>query len=152
MLSTPIFCFCTDLIYRIRNKNHMYDATEIFRTLSGHKTESFVKLGFYLLSFFYYLYRCVGRLLLHLHHITDPDGLLQHDCGSHIRERVGERLHELACSISSTTILDDFYEILRHGNFSYLPSRAPSMISPGYGLCPVLVSCSSTGVSMEVLI
>ena len=37
----------------------MYDATEIFRTLSGHKKESFVKLGFYLLSFFYYLYRYV---------------------------------------------------------------------------------------------
>ena len=47
---------------RIRNKNHMYDATEIFRTLSGHKKESFMKLGFYLLSFFYYLYRCVPPL------------------------------------------------------------------------------------------
>ena len=47
--------------YRIRNKNHMYDATEIFRSLSGHKKESFIKLGFYLLSFFYYLYRCVLR-------------------------------------------------------------------------------------------
>ena len=37
----------------------MYDATEIFRALPGHKQETFVKLGFYLLSFFYYLYRCV---------------------------------------------------------------------------------------------
>lgn len=37
----------------------MYDATEIFRTLPNHKKESFFKLGFYLLSFFYYLYRCV---------------------------------------------------------------------------------------------
>jgi len=45
--------------HRIRNKYHMYDATEIFRSLSGHKKESFVKLGFYLLSFFYYLYRYV---------------------------------------------------------------------------------------------
>lgn len=35
----------------------MYDATEIFRTLSGHKKESFIKLGLYLVSFFYYLYR-----------------------------------------------------------------------------------------------
>ena len=35
----------------------MYDATEIFRSLSGHKQETFFKLGFYLLSFFYYLYR-----------------------------------------------------------------------------------------------
>ena len=54
---------CSDLTpfprTRIRNKNHMYDATEIFRTLSGHKKESFIKLGFYLLSFFYYLYRYV---------------------------------------------------------------------------------------------
>ncbi len=46
-------------ILRIMSKNHMYDATEIFRTLSGHKKESFIKLGFYLVSFFYYLYRCV---------------------------------------------------------------------------------------------
>jgi hypothetical protein len=42
---------------RIRGKNHMYDATEIFRTLPAHKKESFIKLGFYLVSFFYYLYR-----------------------------------------------------------------------------------------------
>jgi hypothetical protein len=45
------------LTSRILSKNHMYDATEIFRTLSGHKKESFIKLGFYLVSFFYYLYR-----------------------------------------------------------------------------------------------
>lgn len=37
----------------------MYDATEIFRTLDGHKKEVFIKLGFYLISFFYYLYRYV---------------------------------------------------------------------------------------------
>ena len=42
----------------------MYDATEIFRTLSGHKKESFMKLGFYLLSFFFYLYRCVPSFSL----------------------------------------------------------------------------------------
>ncbi len=47
---------------RIISKNHMYDATEIFRTLSGHKKESFIKLGLYLVSFFYYLYRCVALL------------------------------------------------------------------------------------------
>lgn len=40
-------------------KRYLLDATEIFRTLMSHKKESFVKLGFYLLSFFYYLYRCV---------------------------------------------------------------------------------------------
>lgn len=53
---------------RIMNKTHMYDATEIFRTLSGHKKEAFVKLGFYLLSFFYYLYRCVHVFSAALHH------------------------------------------------------------------------------------
>jgi hypothetical protein len=46
-----------DACLRILSKNHMYDATEIFRTLSGHKKESFIKLGFYLVSFFYFLYR-----------------------------------------------------------------------------------------------
>ena len=37
----------------------MYDATEIFRTMGKQKNEIFFKLGFYLISFFYYLYRCV---------------------------------------------------------------------------------------------
>jgi len=50
-------------INKIRNKNHMYDATEIFRTLPNHKKESFIKLGFYLLSFFYYLYRMILALI-----------------------------------------------------------------------------------------
>ena len=45
-------------ICRVRLSSHMYDATEIFRTLPAHKKEAFIKLGFYLLSFFYYLYRC----------------------------------------------------------------------------------------------
>lgn len=61
------------LIRRILNKNHMYDATEIFRTLSVHKKECFIKLGFYLVSFFYYLYRCVLLALYYagLNEITD---------------------------------------------------------------------------------
>jgi hypothetical protein len=45
--------------YRVMAGGHVYDATEIFRTLPQHKKESFIKLGFYLLSFFYYLYRHV---------------------------------------------------------------------------------------------
>jgi hypothetical protein len=68
-LPLALWITCTDQLwlfhhYRIRNKNHMYDATEIFRSLSGHKKESFIKLGFYLLSFFYYLYRCVYILCM----------------------------------------------------------------------------------------
>lgn len=47
---------------RVVNKSYLLDATEIFRTLMTHKKESFAKLGFYLLSFFFYLYKCV-RLL-----------------------------------------------------------------------------------------
>ena len=35
----------------------MYDATEIFRTMGKQKNEVFFKLGFYMISFFYYLYR-----------------------------------------------------------------------------------------------
>lgn len=34
---------------RVMNGRHMYDATEIFRTLPQHKKESFIKLGFYLI-------------------------------------------------------------------------------------------------------
>lgn len=44
---------------RIITNNWTHDATEIFRTLGGHKKESFFKLAFYLACFFYYLYRCV---------------------------------------------------------------------------------------------
>lgn len=50
--------------HRIMNQNHVYDATEIFRTLEPHKKEVFIKLGFYLLCFFYYLYWSVYRSLI----------------------------------------------------------------------------------------
>lgn len=40
-------------------QSHMYDATEIFRTMGKQKNEIFFKLGFYLVCFFYYLYRYV---------------------------------------------------------------------------------------------
>ncbi|POW16014.1 hypothetical protein PSTT_01709 [Puccinia striiformis] len=36
---------------------------KIFRTLAQHKKESFFKLGFYLLSFFYYLFRMIAALV-----------------------------------------------------------------------------------------
>ncbi|KAK4687939.1 protein cornichon, partial [Tremellales sp. Uapishka_1] len=39
------------------------DATEIFRMLSGAKKEAFVKLGAYLLLFFYSLYRMILALI-----------------------------------------------------------------------------------------
>jgi hypothetical protein len=48
---------------KISNKNHLLDATEIFRTLNKQKRESFIKLGFHLLMFFYYLYRMILALI-----------------------------------------------------------------------------------------
>ncbi|TEB38474.1 ER-derived vesicles protein ERV14 [Coprinellus micaceus] len=48
---------------KVFNKNHMYDATEIFRTLPSHQKETYFKLAFYLLSFFYYLYRMIVALV-----------------------------------------------------------------------------------------
>lgn len=50
-------------VNKVLNKNHMYDATEIFRTLGQHKKETFFKLGFYLITFFYYLYRMIVALV-----------------------------------------------------------------------------------------
>jgi len=46
-------------VNKTMNKTHMYDATEIFRSLPGHQKEAYFKIGFYLLSFFYYLYRMI---------------------------------------------------------------------------------------------
>ncbi|CAO3636500.1 unnamed protein product [Mucor hiemalis] len=48
---------------KVMNNAHMYDATEIFRTLSKHKKESLFKLGFYACCFFYYLYRMIVALI-----------------------------------------------------------------------------------------
>ncbi|KAG9104530.1 hypothetical protein FRC06_001616 [Ceratobasidium sp. 370] len=60
LLNIPLVAFNVN---KVRENNHTYDATEIFRTLSQHKKESFIKLGFYLLSFFYYLYRMILALI-----------------------------------------------------------------------------------------
>ncbi|OWB63775.1 hypothetical protein B5S31_g4793 [[Candida] boidinii] len=60
LLNLPLLAFNANKIY---NKNHLLDATEIFRTLSKHKKESFIKLGFHLLMFFYYLYRMIAALI-----------------------------------------------------------------------------------------
>jgi len=48
---------------RVLNGQHMLDATEIFRTLNRHKKESFIKLGFHLLMFFFYLYAMIVALI-----------------------------------------------------------------------------------------
>jgi hypothetical protein len=48
---------------RLQNSKHWYDPTEIFRRLPEHKKESFIKLAFYLLCFFYYLYRMILAII-----------------------------------------------------------------------------------------
>ncbi|KAM0792730.1 hypothetical protein ACM66B_002508 [Microbotryomycetes sp. NB124-2] len=60
VLNLPLLAYN---INKVVNRNHMYDATEIFRTLGQHKKESFFKLGFYLLFFFYALYRMILALV-----------------------------------------------------------------------------------------
>ncbi|KAG1113132.1 hypothetical protein G6F42_014546 [Rhizopus arrhizus] len=50
-------------VRKVMNNRHMYDATEIFRTLSQHKKECFIKLGFYLICFFFFLYRMIVALI-----------------------------------------------------------------------------------------
>lgn len=61
LVNLPLVAFNAN---KIINNKHLYDATEIFRTLGNHKRESFVKLGFYLVCFFYYLYRMILGLLM----------------------------------------------------------------------------------------
>ncbi|TFK44866.1 cornichon [Crucibulum laeve] len=60
LFNIPLIAFNVN---KILNKNHMYDATEIFRSLPGHQKETYFKLGFYLISFFYYLYRMIVALI-----------------------------------------------------------------------------------------
>lgn len=49
--------------YKFHTQQLYYDSTEVFRMLKKHKIECFVKLGFYLLSFFFYLYRMIYALM-----------------------------------------------------------------------------------------
>ncbi|ODV59175.1 cornichon family protein, partial [Ascoidea rubescens DSM 1968] len=56
-LNLPLTAYNINKLFVV--KNHLLDATEIFRTLSKHKRESLLKLGFHLLMFFYYLYRMI---------------------------------------------------------------------------------------------
>lgn len=60
LLNLPLLAYNANKIY---NKVQLLDATEIFRTLGKHKKESFLKLGFHLFMFFYYLYRMIMTLI-----------------------------------------------------------------------------------------
>jgi hypothetical protein len=60
LLNLPLLAYNVNKFVK---KNQLLDATEIFRTLSKHKKESFIKLGFHLLMFFFYLYRMIMALI-----------------------------------------------------------------------------------------
>ncbi|PWN43012.1 putative ERV14 [Ceraceosorus guamensis] len=60
LLNAPLVAYNVN---KVMNKNHLLDATEIFRTLSQHKKECFIKLAAYLLFFFYYLFRMIVALI-----------------------------------------------------------------------------------------
>ncbi|ODQ79387.1 hypothetical protein BABINDRAFT_161790 [Babjeviella inositovora NRRL Y-12698] len=60
LLNLPLAAYNVNKVIK---KNHLLDATEIFRTLSKHKKESFVKLAFHLVLFFFYLYRMIVALV-----------------------------------------------------------------------------------------
>jgi hypothetical protein len=59
-LNLPLVAFN---IKKILDNAHLLDATEIFRTLNKHKKESFIKLGFHLVMFFFYLYSMIVALI-----------------------------------------------------------------------------------------
>eukprot|EP01111_Echinosteliopsis_oligospora_P004512 TRINITY_DN1739_c0_g1_i1.p1 TRINITY_DN1739_c0_g1~~TRINITY_DN1739_c0_g1_i1.p1 ORF type:complete len:150 (-),score=13.53 TRINITY_DN1739_c0_g1_i1:78-527(-) len=50
-------------IMSVMNRTYMVDATQIFRILSKQKKIGFIKLGFYMISFFLYLYRLVYHIV-----------------------------------------------------------------------------------------
>lgn len=54
------------LAYNVKTylaKDYLLDPTEIFRTLPKQKRESFLKLGFHFVFFFFYLYRMIMALI-----------------------------------------------------------------------------------------
>lgn len=61
LLNLPLVAFN---VKKILDNAHLLDATEIFRKLNVHKKESFFKLGFHLIMFFFYLYSMIVSCLL----------------------------------------------------------------------------------------
>ncbi|EDO15783.1 hypothetical protein Kpol_478p19 [Vanderwaltozyma polyspora DSM 70294] len=61
LINLPLLAYNVN---KIQLKNQLLDATEIFRSLGKRKRESFLKLAFYLLMFFYYLYRMIAALIV----------------------------------------------------------------------------------------
>ncbi|ODQ65923.1 cornichon [Nadsonia fulvescens var. elongata DSM 6958] len=60
LINMPILTFSINKVY---TNNYLLDATDIFKTVRNHKKESFVKLGFFLVFFFFSLYRMIMALV-----------------------------------------------------------------------------------------
>ncbi|KAG5953753.1 COPII-coated vesicle protein [Claviceps sorghi] len=60
LLNLPLFIWNAKKIF---DNTHLLDATEIFRKLNIHKKESFAKLAFHLVMFFFYLYSMIVALI-----------------------------------------------------------------------------------------
>lgn len=60
LLNAPIVAWN---VRKFLNNNFMLDATEIFRTVHGHKKETFAKIAFHLVLFFFYLYSMIVCLV-----------------------------------------------------------------------------------------
>jgi len=62
ILNTPLLAWNIKKSKWVDN-TYKLDATEIFRKLNIHKRESFIKLGFHLILFFFYLYSMIVALI-----------------------------------------------------------------------------------------
>ncbi|KAM9921734.1 hypothetical protein OXX80_012077 [Metschnikowia pulcherrima] len=68
LLNLPLLAYNVNKYVKKKKKKqkkhtHLLDATEILRTLSKHKKESFLKLGVHLFMFLFYLYRMIMTLV-----------------------------------------------------------------------------------------
>lgn len=59
-LNLPLLAFNVN---KYLKQQHKLDATEIFRTVTKHKQEAFIKMIFHLIIFFYYLYAMIMALV-----------------------------------------------------------------------------------------
>ncbi|KJE91474.1 hypothetical protein CAOG_02604 [Capsaspora owczarzaki ATCC 30864] len=68
LLNVPLVAYHA---HRIHSKRYLYDSTEVFQSLGKHKQESFIKLGLYLVCFFYYLYSMITALIAPISSLRD---------------------------------------------------------------------------------
>lgn len=60
LLNAPLVAYN---VLRVQSGRHSIQPTDVFRELPYRKREAFIKLGLFLLSFFFYLFRMVESLI-----------------------------------------------------------------------------------------